>query len=38
MGGSNASRLRLWKLELGRLAQDTGFTIVVAHFPAGTSK
>ncbi|EQD58977.1 Rhodopirellula transposase family protein, partial [mine drainage metagenome] len=37
-GGSNGSRLRLWKLELGRLAQETGLTIEVAHFPPGTSK
>jgi hypothetical protein len=37
-GGSNGFRLRLWKLELGRLAQETGLTITVAHFPPGTSK
>ncbi len=37
-GGSNAYRLRLWKLELGRLAQETGLSITVAHFPPGTSK
>ena len=37
-GGSNGSRLRLWKWELQRLANDTGFTINVCHLPPGTSK
>lgn len=37
-GGSNGSRVRLWKLELSRLAQETGLTIRVRHFPPGTSK
>jgi hypothetical protein len=37
-GGSNASRSRLWKVELQRLADDTGLTIHVCHFPPGTSK
>jgi hypothetical protein len=37
-GGSNGSRLRLWKLELQKLADDTGLTICVCHFPPGTSK
>jgi len=37
-GGSNASRNRLWKVELQRLADDTGLTISVCHFPPGTSK
>lgn len=37
-GGSNASRSRLWKVELQRLANDTGLTIQVCHFPPGTSK
>ena len=37
-GGSNSSRTRLWKLELGRLAEKTGLRIVVCHFPPGTSK
>lgn len=37
-GGSNGSRLRLWKLELQRLANDTGLCITVCHFPPGTSK
>ena len=37
-GGSNASRSRLWKLELQLLADTTGLTIHVSHFPPGTSK
>jgi hypothetical protein len=37
-GGSNGSRLRLWKLELQRLADTTGLSISVCHFPPGTSK
>jgi hypothetical protein len=37
-GGSNGSRLRLWKLELQKLANDTGLSIHVCHFPPGTSK
>lgn len=37
-GGSNGYRLRLWKLELGRLASETGLRITVCHFPPGTSK
>ena len=37
-GGSNGSRLRLWKLELQRLADQTGLCISVSHFPPGTSK
>ncbi len=37
-GGSNGSRLRLWKLELQRLADETGLAITVTHFPPGTSK
>jgi hypothetical protein len=37
-GGSNGSRLRLWKWELQRLASRTGLTITVCHFPPGTSK
>ncbi len=32
-GGSNGSRLRLWKLELQRLADETGLAITVTHFP-----
>jgi hypothetical protein len=37
-GGSNSSRTRLWKVELQRLADETGLQIVVCHFPPGTSK
>ncbi len=37
-GGSNGYRLRLWKRELGALAERTGLTITVCHFPPGTSK
>jgi transposase len=37
-GGSNGSRVRLWKLELQKLADETGLEIVVRHFPPGTSK
>ncbi len=37
-GGSNSSRTRLWKWELQRLADETGLSISVCHFPPGTSK
>lgn len=37
-GGSNGSRVRLWKLELQRLADQTGLRIDVCHLPPGTSK
>ena len=37
-GGSNGSRLRLWKLELQRFADAIGVPIAVCHFPPGTSK
>jgi len=37
-GGSNGSRLRLWKRELQRLASEIGIDITVSHFPPGTSK
>lgn len=37
-GGSNGHRVRLWKFELNRLAQETGLDIQVCHFPPGTSK
>jgi transposase len=37
-GGSNGSRLRLWKVELQNFADETGLRIVVCHFPPGTSK
>jgi len=37
-GGSNGSRVRLWKLELQNLADELGMDINVCHFPPGTSK
>jgi hypothetical protein len=37
-GGGNGVRRRLWKRELQRLADETGLTIAVRHFPPGTSK
>jgi len=37
-GGSNGARVRLWKLELQKLADETGLEISVCHFPPGTSK
>ena len=37
-GGSSGARLRLWKRELQNLADQTGLTISVCHFPPGTSK
>jgi transposase len=37
-GGSNGHRVRLWKIELAKLAAETGLTITVAHYPPGTSK
>ena len=37
-GGSNAARSRLWKREMQRLANETGLTITICHFPPGTSK
>ena len=37
-GGSNASRSRLWKVELQKFADRTGMSIGVSHFPPGTSK
>ena len=37
-GGSNGSRLRLWKLELQNFADETGLRIAICHFPPGTSK
>jgi hypothetical protein len=37
-GGSNGSRLRLWKIELQKFADSTGMLISVCHFPPGTSK
>jgi len=37
-GGSNGYRVRLWKVELQKLANETGLSIAVRHFPRGTSK
>jgi hypothetical protein len=37
-GGSNGYRLRLWKIELQKFANETGLSISVCHFPPGTSK
>jgi hypothetical protein len=37
-GGSNGSRLRLWKLELQGFADETGLVLSICHFPPGTSK
>jgi hypothetical protein len=37
-GGSNGYRSRLWKVELQRLATQTGLKITACHFPPGTSK
>ena len=37
-GGSNGYRLRLWKVELQKLANEIGIPISVSHFPPGTSK
>jgi hypothetical protein len=37
-GGSNGSRLRLWKAELARFADETGLAVTVVHLPPGTSK
>jgi hypothetical protein len=37
-GGSNGSRVRLWKVELKKLSEELGMRIHVRHFPPGTSK
>jgi Rhodopirellula transposase DDE domain len=37
-GGSNGARVRLWKVELQKLANTTGLTLHVNHYPPGTSK
>ena len=37
-GGSNGTRVRLWKRELQRFADETGLKVTVAHLPPGTSK
>jgi len=37
-GGSNGHRVKLWKVELAKLAAETGLAITVCHYPPGTSK
>jgi Rhodopirellula transposase DDE domain len=37
-GGGNSPRVHLWKVELQRLANETGLEIQACHFPPGTSK
>ncbi len=37
-GGSNGYRLKLWKRELQKLADETGLRLTICHFPPGTSK
>ena len=37
-GGSNGARVRLWKVELQKLASELGIEIMVCHLPPGTSK
>ena len=37
-GGSNGYRVKLWKVELAKLAQECGLEITVVHYPPGTSK
>jgi hypothetical protein len=37
-GGSNGSRVRLWKIELQKFADATGLVVHVHHYPPGTSK
>lgn len=37
-GGSNGSRMRLFKVELQKLADETGLMLQVCHFSPGTSK
>ncbi len=37
-GGSNGYRIRAWKVELAKLADETGLRITVCHYPPGTSK
>jgi hypothetical protein len=37
-GGSNGSRVKLWKYQLAQLAEQTGLEIHVSHLPPGTSK
>jgi hypothetical protein len=37
-GGSNGARVRLWKVELQKLADESGLTLKAHHYPPGTSK
>jgi hypothetical protein len=37
-GGSNGYRNKLWKVELSKLAAETGLELTVCHYPPGTSK
>jgi hypothetical protein len=37
-GGSNGSRVHLWKRELQTFADETGLAVTVCHYPPGTSK
>jgi hypothetical protein len=37
-GGSNGYRVRAWKIEIAKLAAETGLDITVCHYPPGTSK
>ena len=37
-GGGNSPRVHLWKVELQRLADQTGLELELCHFPPGTSK
>ena len=37
-GGSNGARVRLWKLQLQKLADETGLVLHILHYPPGTSK
>lgn len=37
-GGSNGYRVRLWKIEMQKFADETGLEISICHFPPGTSK
>lgn len=37
-GGSNGSRVKLWKVELQKLADETGLALEACHYPPGTSK
>ena len=37
-GGSNGSRIHLWKAQLAKFAEETGLEVHISHFPPGTSK